>query len=93
VVSDERAEELAQVAAQLAGRVRDEHPDENAAWLAEHVHGIDEWRALAIILAAAVPITEPFTQLTAWTRIDWEQIEHRRAVLTEAMKPRKRVAA
>jgi hypothetical protein len=92
VVSDERVAELEKIAAQLAGRVRDDDPEANARWLAAHVHGADEWRALAIILAAAVPVTEPFSRLVAWTRLDWERIEHRRAVLDEALHPRKRAA-
>jgi hypothetical protein len=93
MVSDERVKDLEKVAAQLAGRVRDETPDDNAAWLAEHIHGIDEWMALAILLAAAVPVTEPWSLLTAWTKVDWERVEHRRAVLDQALHPHRRVAA
>lgn len=60
---------LAAVALELAVRVRDESPDANAAWLAEQVPTATDRRNLCIVLAAAVPIDQPWRKLTAWTEL------------------------
>jgi hypothetical protein len=64
---DERADRLAEVAVQLAARVRDDAPDDYGRWLAAQITDPADWPALAVILAAAVPLDQPWTHLTAWT--------------------------
>lgn len=58
-------DDLAAIADQLRHRVRTHTPEDNARWLDLNVAG-PEWPALAIVLAAAVPVNVPFTHLTAW---------------------------
>lgn len=62
------ADRLAAVAVELAVRVRDESPEANAAWLAEKVPTATDRRNLCIVLAAAIPIDQPWRRLTAWTQ-------------------------
>lgn len=81
MISDDYADRLAEIAAQLAVRVRDDTPDEVGAWLREQLPNPSDWWALTFVLAAAVPLDRPFSHLTAWARINPEVIEHRRAVL------------
>jgi hypothetical protein len=57
---------LAQVAAQLAARVRDDEPDANARWLLATTSADERW-ALLFVLAAAVPDDRPWRQLVLWT--------------------------
>lgn len=84
-ISDSRVDELAQVAAQLAARVRDEEPNVIAHWLERVAPSAEDQRALVFILAAAIPIDTPFAHLTAWVRTAAverdEVIKQRRAVL------------
>lgn len=57
---------LAEVAAQLAGRVRDERPEDVAAWLlAQLPDPLDLWRLL-FVQAAATPVDVPWLTLTSW---------------------------
>jgi hypothetical protein len=60
--------ELAQIATMLAARIRDDDPQANAAWLAEHLPDPGDWFRLAFVLAAAVPDDRTWGELTAWTR-------------------------
>lgn len=84
-------DKLASIAQQLAGRVRDDDPIANQRWL--HLLTTPEEReALLYLLAAAVPVDVPWTQLTAWARIsakvkdDPEVIAERNRVLDEALR-------
>jgi DNA-binding CsgD family transcriptional regulator len=57
---------LASVAAQLAGRVREERPEDVAAWLVDELPDpVDLWRLL-FVQAAAVPVDVPWLTLTSW---------------------------
>jgi hypothetical protein len=58
---------LAQTATQLAARIRDENPDDNATWLAQQLPDPGDWFRLSFVLAAAIPDDRTWTQLTAWT--------------------------
>lgn len=62
------ADRLAEVAAQLAGRVRDEPAEANACWLGAMLPDPSDWFRLAFVLAAAVPDDQSWTELTDWTR-------------------------
>jgi hypothetical protein len=64
---DDRADQLAAIAAELAVRVRDETPDANGAWLAAELPDPADWFRLAFILAAAIPDDRSWTALTAWS--------------------------
>jgi len=65
---DALADRLAGVAAQLAARIRDESPEDVAAWLlAELPDPADRFR-LHFVQAAAVPVDRAWRQLTAWAR-------------------------
>ncbi|MBM0275352.1 hypothetical protein [Micromonospora tarensis] len=63
---DGYADRLAAVAAELVVRVRDEGPDDNAAWLAAALPDPAAREHLLYVLAAAVPDDRPWTDLTAW---------------------------
>jgi hypothetical protein len=65
--TDDRADRLAQIAAELACRIRDEPADANAKWLADQLPEPGDWWELCFALAAAVPIDKPWRHLTAWT--------------------------
>lgn len=67
-VSDRQADRLAAVAIELAVRVRDEGPQDNATWLAERLPDAGDRFQLLFVLAAAIPHERPWTELTAWTR-------------------------
>ncbi|GGN99868.1 hypothetical protein GCM10010112_94030 [Actinoplanes lobatus] len=70
MASDDAADRLAQVAAQLAARVREYGAEANGTWLRHQLPDpADRWR-LIFVLAAAVPIDRPWLDLTAWTRGD-----------------------
>jgi hypothetical protein len=57
---------LAAVGCQLAARIRDEGPEDVAAWLLEQLPDpADRWRLL-FVLAAAVPVDVPWLTLTSW---------------------------
>lgn len=57
---------LAAVACQLAARVRDERPEDVAAWLVEQLPDpADRWR-LHFVQAAATPVDVPWLTLTSW---------------------------
>lgn len=57
---------LAEVAAQLAGRVREDRPEDVAAWLcAQLPDPVDLWR-LIFVQAAATPVDVPWLALTSW---------------------------
>ena len=61
------ADRLAEIAAELACRVRDETPADNATWLAEQLPNPADWWKLCFVLAAAIPDDRPWLALTAWT--------------------------
>ncbi len=61
-------DELARIAIELAGRVRDEDAERNGVWLAAVLPEPGDWFRLAFVLAAAIPDDRSWTHLTAWTR-------------------------
>lgn len=63
---DELADRLAEVAVELAVRIRDDDPQANARWLRTRLPNADDWFRLAFVLAAAVPDDRPWTDLTGW---------------------------
>ena len=65
---DEYADRLAEVAAELVVRVRDEGPADNAAWLSTALPNPADRDNLLYVLAAAVPDDRSWLALTAWTR-------------------------
>lgn len=65
---DDYADRLAEVAAELVVRVRDDNPQANARWLAAVLPDPADRDALLYVLAAAVPDDRPWLHLTAWTR-------------------------
>jgi hypothetical protein len=67
VTSEEYADRLAEVAAELVVRVRDEGPNDNAAWLRMALPDRAARDHLLFVLAAAVPDDRPWMHLTAWT--------------------------
>lgn len=64
---DEYADWLAEVASELAQRVRDDDPEANARWLRNTVPNRDDRDRLLFALAAAVPDDRSWLALTAWT--------------------------
>ncbi|MEV6800546.1 hypothetical protein AB0M91_19695 [Micromonospora rifamycinica] len=62
---DGYADRLAEVAAELVVRVRDDDPEANARWLAATLTAAEQ-RDLLYVLAAAVPDDRPWVELTAW---------------------------
>lgn len=67
MTDDLTADRLAAVAAELAVRVRDEQPDDNAEWLTRRLPEPGDWFRLAFVLAAAVPDDRSWRALTSWT--------------------------
>jgi hypothetical protein len=65
-VPDEVAEPLAAVATELMCRVRDDDPEANVRWLRSQVQP-EQYEALILILAAAIPTDRTWAQLTSWT--------------------------
>jgi hypothetical protein len=59
-------DDLAEVAVELAVRIRDEDPAINAIWLTHKLPDPRDWFRLAFVLAAGVPVDEKWTDLTAW---------------------------
>lgn len=95
---EDRADRLAEVACELAVRVRDDDPEANARWLASQVGTLDELTALVFILAAAVPVEVPWAYLTAWARIaggpdTTKAVLDRQRMLNEALAPKRTRAA
>jgi hypothetical protein len=80
---DERADRLAATAAQLVARIRDDEPTAVHRWLGYEMAG-EDWAALAVVLAAAVPDDRPWLALTAWR---WKPLED----TTEAINKRRKV--
>lgn len=60
-------DEIARIAIELAGRVRDVDADRNGIWLHAVLPDPGDWFRLCFALAAAIPDDRPWTQLTAWT--------------------------
>lgn len=63
MIDTDRLQEIAQ---QLAARVRDDDPTANQRWL-HNVTTPQEREALLYVLAMAVPIDRPWSELVAWT--------------------------
>jgi hypothetical protein len=87
---DELADKLAELACQLVARVREDDPQANQRWL--HLLTTPEEReAMLYILAAAVPVDQPWSHLTAWRRTkapeDPAVIAERRRILNESLSP------
>ncbi len=62
-------DELAEIAAQLIARVRDEPAEANGRWLAAVCPNPTDWWRLLFVIAAAVPVDQSWSNLTAWTRV------------------------
>lgn len=75
MIDDADAERLAFVAAQFAGRVRDDDPDAVARWLCAELDGVQRWQLL-FMLAAMMPVDQTPAQLLAWF---WDQQRQARA--------------
>ena len=79
---------LAEVAAMLAARVRDDGPEDNAVWLTGALPDPADWFRLCFVLAAAVPDDRTWAELTAWhtgtadplelRRQQWRDAQHKR---------------
>lgn len=67
--TDDHADRLAEIAAELACRVRDETPADNLAWLDQQIPDPTDRRDLLFVLAAAIPDDRPWLALTAWTLV------------------------
>ncbi len=89
-------DELAVIAAQLAARVRDDPPADNARWLRNMVPTPTDWFRLCFVLASAVPDDKTWGDLTMWVHRRGvpvsEEIAARRRVLDEALRPRREAA-
>lgn len=57
---------LAQIAQQLAARVRDDDPEANGRWLLAELPDPADWWRLLFVQAAAMPVDREWRQLTAW---------------------------
>ena len=80
---------LAEIAAQLAARMREHSAEDNARWLSLMLGDPQDWFRLAFVLAAAVPVDQPWLSLTSWTRPDSVQvIAERRRQLDVALNGR-----
>lgn len=65
---DDYADRIAAVALELVQRVRDDDPEDYGRWLNNSV-ALEDWPALAVVLACAVPVDKPWSHLTAWARM------------------------
>jgi hypothetical protein len=90
---EEHADRLAEIAVDLVTRVRDEAPAEVHRWLRDEMEG-EDWMALAIVLAAAIPDDRSWDCLTRWAQLRVygtghpdtpEKIAQRRRDLTAAL--------
>jgi hypothetical protein len=66
---DERADRLAAAAVELVARVRDYPADANWRWMLAVLPDPMDREALAFVLAAAVPVEQPWSHLTRWASI------------------------
>jgi hypothetical protein len=66
---EERAERLAQVAVELVARVRDEPADANWRWFLAALPDPLDREHIAFVLAAAVPVDQPWSHLTRWAQL------------------------
>jgi hypothetical protein len=64
---------LAEIAVELAVRIRDDDPEANGRWLRAQLPDSADWFRLAFVLAAAVPDDRPWLALTAWKWARTEQ--------------------
>ena len=84
-------DDLAEIAAQLVARVRDEGTSDNARWLAAVLPDPADWFRLAFTLACAVPAEKPWLALTRWASPDSpELIAERRRQLVVALNAERR---
>jgi hypothetical protein len=60
---------LAEIAAQLVGRVRDDVPEANARWLQMQLPDPADWFRLCFALACAVPDDRSWNSLVHWTQV------------------------
>lgn len=74
---EERADRLDQVAVELVVRVHDEPAEANWRWLLTRLPDPFDREALAFVLAAAVPIDQPWSYLTRWTTLPGELVAER----------------
>jgi len=77
---------LAEVAAQLSARVREDDPEANGRWLASVLPDSADWFRLAFVLAAAVPVDRTWTELTAWHTGSADAVELRRQQWRDAKR-------
>ena len=71
---DERADRLAQVAVELVSRVREEPAEANWRWLLAVLPDPLDREFLAFVLAAAVPVDEPWGHLTKWATWNLDEL-------------------
>lgn len=86
------ADQLEQIAQQLAGRVRDDDPEANARWLTNILPDPADWFRLAFALAAAVPDDKPWTELVAWHCGLEHPLDRRRRQWRESQQSRRSAA-
>lgn len=75
---------LAEVAIELACRVREFDPQSNAIWLDHQLPDPADRYALLFVLAAAVPVDQPWKHLAAWARPDVREVVSERFGLQPA---------
>lgn len=82
---------LAEIAAQLVGRVRGDGPEANARWLAAMLPDPADWWALCFVLAAAVPDDRRWSELVGWvTHGDVAPVDARRKQWRDSKRRQRR---
>lgn len=79
-LTDEAAGKLAALACELAGRVREYPPQDNARWLLARTDTADRWGML-FVMAAALPVERPWGELIEWVgmgKSDYEKTRDER---------------
>jgi hypothetical protein len=66
VVTVTDPDRLAEIAVELAVRIRDDDPEANGRWLRAQLPDSADWFRLAFVLAAAVPDDRTWSELTGW---------------------------
>lgn len=91
MITDEHAERLKTVAAELVTRMHRDDTDTITEWLGDQLPDPADWFRLACVLACAVPTNRPFGHQLEWVRSYVPRvIAERRAVLADALSPRER---
>lgn len=87
-VAEERAQHLGSIAQQLAGRIRDEDPEDVGRWLRAELPNPADWFELCFALAAAMPVDVSFSLLTAWTNEGGDPVINQRRAILLARSPK-----